>query len=114
MHWRSRPSTASSAAVPAPSTSTTLTEYQAPDELPVAVAFPPLVIDSLAAYLSRLGKRQLHVAETEKYAHVTYFFNGGVEDPFPGEDHVPHSLEPRGADVRLRPRDERWTDHRRR
>jgi 2,3-bisphosphoglycerate-independent phosphoglycerate mutase len=67
---------------------TTLTEYQARDELPVAVAFPPLVIDSLAAHLSRLGKRQLHVAETEKYAHVTYFFNGGVEDPFPGEDRI--------------------------
>jgi 2,3-bisphosphoglycerate-independent phosphoglycerate mutase len=67
---------------------TTLTEYQATDELPVAVAFPPLVIDSLAAHLSRLGKRQLHVAETEKYAHVTYFFNGGVEDPFPGEDRI--------------------------
>jgi 2,3-bisphosphoglycerate-independent phosphoglycerate mutase len=67
---------------------TTLTEYQAPDELPVAVAFPPLIIDSLAAHLSRLGKRQLHVAETEKYAHVTYFFNGGVEDPFPGEDRI--------------------------
>ncbi len=67
---------------------TTLTEYQAPDELPVAVAFPPLVIDSLAAHLSRLGKRQLHLAETEKYAHVTYFFNGGVEDPFPGEERI--------------------------
>jgi 2,3-bisphosphoglycerate-independent phosphoglycerate mutase len=67
---------------------TTLTEYQAPDELPAAVAFPPLVIDSLAAHLSRLGKRQLHVAETEKYAHVTYFFNGGVEEPFPGEDRI--------------------------
>ena len=67
---------------------TTLTEYQAPDELPVAVAFPPLVIDSLAAHLSRLGRRQLHVAETEKYAHVTYFFNGGVEEPFPGEDRM--------------------------
>jgi len=65
---------------------TTLTEYQAPDELPVRVAFPPLVIDSLAAHLARLGKRQLHVAETEKYAHVTYFFNGRVEDAFPGED----------------------------
>jgi 2,3-bisphosphoglycerate-independent phosphoglycerate mutase len=75
---------------------TTLTEYQAPDELPVAVAFPPLVIDSLAAHLSRLGKRQLHVAETEKYAHVTYFFNGGVEEPFPGEDRV---LVPSNRDV---------------
>ena len=75
---------------------TTLTEYQAPDELPVAVAFPPLVIDSLAAHLSRLGLRQLHLAETEKYAHVTYFFNGGVEEPLPGEDRV---LVPSRRDV---------------
>jgi 2,3-bisphosphoglycerate-independent phosphoglycerate mutase len=66
----------------------TLTEYQSPDELPVAVAFGPLVIDSLAAHLSRLGKRQLHVAETEKYAHVTYFFNGGIEPPFLGEERI--------------------------
>ncbi len=66
----------------------TLTEYQAPAELPVTVAFGPLVIDSLAAHLARLGKRQLHVAETEKYAHVTYFFNGGVEDELPGEDRI--------------------------
>ena len=75
---------------------TALTEYQSRDELPVAVAFPPLVIDSLAAHLSRLGKRQLHVAETEKYAHVTYFFNGGVEDPFPGEERI---LVPSPRDV---------------
>ncbi len=75
---------------------TTLTEYQAHDELPVAVAFPPLTIDSLAAELSRRGLRQLHIAETEKYAHVTYFFNGGVEDPFPGEDRI---LVPSNRDV---------------
>ncbi len=66
----------------------TLTQYQEPDELPVRVAFPPVVVDSLAAHLSRLGRRQLHVAETEKYAHVTYFFNGGLEDPFPGEERI--------------------------
>ena len=66
----------------------TLTEYQDAEELPVAVAFPPVVIDSLASLLSRLGMRQLHVAETEKYAHVTYFFNGGLEDPLPGEERV--------------------------
>ena len=66
----------------------TLTEYQRANELPVAVAFPPVVIDSLASLLSRLGMRQLHVAETEKYAHVTYFFNGGVEAAFPGEERV--------------------------
>ncbi|HET7521000.1 MAG TPA: 2,3-bisphosphoglycerate-independent phosphoglycerate mutase, partial [Candidatus Limnocylindria bacterium] len=74
----------------------TLTEYQAPEELPVPVAFPPVVIDSLPAYLSRLGKRQLHVAETEKYAHVTYFFNGGVEAQLPGEDRI---LVPSRRDV---------------
>ncbi|MEP6469267.1 MAG: 2,3-bisphosphoglycerate-independent phosphoglycerate mutase [Chloroflexota bacterium] len=74
----------------------TMTEYQAPVELPVAVAFPPDVIDSLAAYVSRLGLRQLHLAETEKYAHVTYFFNGGVEAPMPGEDRV---LVPSRRDV---------------
>ena len=66
----------------------TLTEYQAPDELEVGVAFGPLAIDSLPAHLARLGLRQLHVAETEKYAHVTYFFNGGVEDELPGETRV--------------------------
>ena len=75
---------------------TTLTEYQGADELPVEVAFPPLEIDSLAAYLSRLGLRQLHIAETEKYAHVTYFFNGGVEEPFPGEERI---LVPSRRDV---------------
>ena len=73
---------------PVPVDVATLTEYQAPDELPVAVAFGPIIIDSLAAHLSRLGMRQLHVAETEKYAHVTYFFNGGVEEPFPGEERI--------------------------
>jgi 2,3-bisphosphoglycerate-independent phosphoglycerate mutase len=67
---------------------TTLTEYQDPEELPVRVAFPPIVADSLAAHLSRLGMRQLHVAETEKYAHVTYFFNGGLEEAFPGEERI--------------------------
>ncbi|HLE58429.1 MAG TPA: 2,3-bisphosphoglycerate-independent phosphoglycerate mutase [Candidatus Limnocylindria bacterium] len=74
----------------------TLTEYQPRAELPVEVAFPPLVIDSLAAHLSRLGLRQLHVAETEKYAHVTYFFNGGIEAPFRGEERV---LVPSRRDV---------------
>jgi len=74
----------------------TLTEYQSPAELPVTVAFGPLVIDSLAAHLARLGKRQLHVAETEKYAHVTYFFNGGMEAELPGEDRI---LIPSNRDV---------------
>jgi 2,3-bisphosphoglycerate-independent phosphoglycerate mutase len=75
---------------------TTLTEYQSHADLPVRVAFPPAVVDSLAAYLSRIGLRQLHLAETEKYAHVTYFFNGGDERPLPGEDRV---LVPSRRDV---------------
>ncbi len=64
----------------------TLTEYEA--GLPVAVCFPPLTESSLASYFASLGWRQFHVAETEKYAHVTYFFNGGVEAPFPGEERL--------------------------
>jgi 2,3-bisphosphoglycerate-independent phosphoglycerate mutase len=61
----------------------TLTEYEA--SLPVAVAFPPEQARSLAQAFSEAGWRQFHVAETEKYAHVTYFLNGGVEAPYPGE-----------------------------
>jgi 2,3-bisphosphoglycerate-independent phosphoglycerate mutase len=64
----------------------TLTEYEA--GLPVAVAFPPEEARSLAQTFSEAGWRQFHVAETEKYAHVTYFFNGGVETPWPNEDRV--------------------------
>ncbi|SCZ80968.1 2,3-bisphosphoglycerate-independent phosphoglycerate mutase [Acidaminobacter hydrogenoformans] len=53
----------------------------------VAVAYAPQVIsNTLGEYLGALGKRQLRIAETEKYAHVTFFFNGGVEAPNPGED----------------------------
>ncbi|MGY8799526.1 MAG: 2,3-bisphosphoglycerate-independent phosphoglycerate mutase [Longimicrobiales bacterium] len=63
----------------------TLTEYMA--GLPVQVVFPPLPIEAcLAEVLSEAGKKQLKVAETEKYAHVTYFFNGGEEIPYTGED----------------------------
>ena len=46
------------------------------------------VEDTLAEYLSSQGKRQLHTAETEKYAHVTFFFNGGREKPYEGEDRI--------------------------
>jgi 2,3-bisphosphoglycerate-independent phosphoglycerate mutase len=64
---------------------TTLTEYQ--EEFPYPVAFPPeRPATTLAATLAERGVKQLHVAETEKYAHVTYFFNGGEEDPYPGEE----------------------------
>ena len=46
------------------------------------------VADTLGEYLSKQGKKQLHIAETEKYAHVTFFFNGGREAPFDGEDRI--------------------------
>jgi 2,3-bisphosphoglycerate-independent phosphoglycerate mutase len=46
------------------------------------------VNNTLGEYLSELGKTQLHIAETEKYAHVTFFFNGGREEPFNGEDRI--------------------------
>lgn len=63
----------------------TLTEYE--KGLPVQVAFPwPEIKNCLSEVLSDAGKKQLHMAETEKYAHVTYFFNGLEEKPFPGED----------------------------
>jgi len=55
----------------------------------VEVAFPPTSINNtLGEYLSSLGKTQLRIAETEKYAHVTFFFNGGVEKPNPLEDRL--------------------------
>lgn len=46
------------------------------------------VDNTLGEYLSKLGKKQLHIAETEKYAHVTFFFNGGREAPYDGEDRI--------------------------
>jgi 2,3-bisphosphoglycerate-independent phosphoglycerate mutase len=55
--------------------------------LPVAFA-PQTIHNSFGEYISGLGLRQLRIAETEKYAHVTYFFNGGVEDVYPGEDRI--------------------------
>jgi len=64
---------------------TTLTEYHEDWDYPVA--FPPARPEvTLASTLADRGKRQLHAAETEKYAHVTYFFNGGEENPYPGEE----------------------------
>jgi 2,3-bisphosphoglycerate-independent phosphoglycerate mutase len=66
---------------------TTFTEYQRGQAAAIAFAARD-VTRPLARVLSDLGLRQLHLAETEKYAHVTYFFNGGREAPFPGEDRV--------------------------
>ena len=64
------------------------TEYDA--TMPnVSVAFPHHALQNIfGGYISRLGLTQLRIAETEKYAHVTFFFNGGVEQIFPGEDRV--------------------------
>ncbi len=63
----------------------TLTEYHEGWDYPVA--FPPeRPSTTLASFLASRGTPQLHVAETEKYAHVTYFFNGGEEEPYAGED----------------------------
>ncbi len=65
----------------------TTTEYAA--ELPVHIAFPPESITrSLGEYLAGLGRTQLRIAETEKYAHVTFFFSGGREEPYPGEERI--------------------------
>ena len=64
------------------------TEYDA--TMPnVTVAFPKQKLSNIfGEYISNLGLTQLRIAETEKYAHVTFFFNGGVEQTFPGEDRV--------------------------
>ena len=65
----------------------TMTEYEA--EFTFPVAFPPVSLTRiLGEEVSRHGKRQLRIAETEKYAHVTYFFNGGIEVPFAGEERI--------------------------
>ena len=65
----------------------TLVEYE--KDLPVEIAFPPIVLSGgLGEILSKHKLKQLRIAETEKYAHVTYFFNGGHEEPWPGEDRI--------------------------
>jgi 2,3-bisphosphoglycerate-independent phosphoglycerate mutase len=62
-----------------------MTEYDATFGLPIAFG-PEELTNILGGVLSEAGLKQLRIAETEKYAHVTFFFNGGVEPPFPGED----------------------------
>jgi 2,3-bisphosphoglycerate-independent phosphoglycerate mutase len=65
----------------------TMTQYEA--GLPVAVAFPPQSLENtLGRVIASLGRKQLRIAETEKYAHVTFFFNGGLEPPEEGEDRI--------------------------
>jgi len=65
----------------------TMTEYE--KDLPVRIAFPPEIpTGGIGKILSKNKLKQLRIAETEKYAHVTYFFNEGKEDPWPGEDRI--------------------------
>ena len=65
----------------------TLTEYH--QDFGYDIAFPSVDIkNGLGEYLSILGMKQLRLAETEKYAHVTFFLNGGIDTPFPGEDRI--------------------------
>lgn len=69
----------------APLAFVTMTQYD--PELPVAVAFAPQNLSNiLGEVVANHGLKQFRTAETEKYAHVTYFFNGGLEEPFEGED----------------------------
>jgi 2,3-bisphosphoglycerate-independent phosphoglycerate mutase len=64
-----------------------LTEYAA--DIPAACAYPPeRISNDLGAYLSSIGRTQLRISETEKYAHVTFFFNGGEEAVYPGEERI--------------------------
>ncbi|PAU88125.1 phosphoglycerate mutase (2,3-diphosphoglycerate-independent) [Pseudomonas sp. WN033] len=64
-----------------------LTQYAA--DIPAPCAFPPASLNNvLGEYLAKQGKTQLRIAETEKYAHVTFFFSGGREEPFEGEERI--------------------------
>ena len=74
---------------------TTMTRYRDDFDCPVAFG-EQLVEQTMAEVLAERGVRQLHAAETEKYAHVTYFFNGGREEPWPGEERI---LVPSPRDV---------------
>src|SRR3989339_889819 len=65
----------------------TMTQYEKGEK--VLVAFPPIDVGwPLSRVISQAGLKQLHIAETEKYAHVTFFFNGGTEEAYPGEERV--------------------------
>ncbi len=83
------------ATVPKLAAFVTLTEYH--PKFKVRVAFPPdRLTNMFGAYIAERGMHQLRIAETEKYAHVTFFFNGGVETPYPNEDRI---LVPSPRDV---------------
>ncbi len=64
-----------------------MTQYDKTIDAPVAFK-PQALVNTLGEYLGKKGIRQLRIAETEKYAHVTFFFNGGIEPPNPGEERI--------------------------
>jgi len=73
--------------VPKPAAFVSLTEYSKDFDIPVA--YPPERLENtLGEYLAKLGLHQLRIAETEKYAHVTFFLNGGIEAPNEGEERI--------------------------
>jgi 2,3-bisphosphoglycerate-independent phosphoglycerate mutase len=75
------------AATPKLSQFVMMTEYAA--SINTICAYPPTpIVNGLGEYVSNLGKTQLRIAETEKYAHVTFFFSGGREDVYPGEERI--------------------------
>ncbi len=81
----------------------TLTEYEAGLPKEVEVAYPPQSLNNvLGQVLAQNKLKQLRIAETEKYAHVTFFFNGGMEEPFEGEDRI-LVQSPRVATYDLKP-----------
>lgn len=75
------------ACVPKLNSFVTLTEYAS--DIPARVVYQPISLKNhLGEYLAAQGYRQLRIAETEKYAHVTFFFNGGIEQPYPHEERI--------------------------
>ncbi|MDQ7794284.1 MAG: 2,3-bisphosphoglycerate-independent phosphoglycerate mutase [bacterium] len=86
----------------APCELVTMTSYDEAFPLPHAFAPAPRPVNGLGEWVSERGLRQLRIAETEKYAHVTYFFSGGREAPYPGEKRV-LVPSPRVATYDLRP-----------
>ena len=73
--------------IPKLSSFVSLTEYN--EHFHIPVAYPPERLrNTFGEYIANLGLHQLRIAETEKYAHVTFFFNGGVEQPYAGEDRI--------------------------
>ena len=65
------------------------------------------ITNTFGEFLAAHGLKQARIAETEKYAHVTFFFNGGVEEPNEGEDRIPGSVSQGGCNLRFEAGNER-------